>query len=95
MLASIGENDLDIISIMLYVKDKHDVSRNVYHEIARICKAMPQHYQLKKRISELKLWSIRPTYVEFNNCLKTDFKLGFLTVTKQPQQMHHLERINL
>ncbi len=60
--ASIRESDLDIISIMLYAKDKYDVSGNAYHEMARICKEMPRHYQLKKRISELnKLWSIRPT----------------------------------
>lgn len=46
--ASIGESDLDIISIMLYAKDKHDASGNAYHEMARICKEMPRHYQLKK-----------------------------------------------
>lgn len=33
--ASIGESDLDI---MLYAKDKHDVSGNAHHEMARICK---------------------------------------------------------
>lgn len=60
--ASITESDLDVVSMMLYVKDKYDVSGSAYHEMARICKILPWHYRLKERISELnKLWNLRPT----------------------------------
>lgn len=59
---SMTTDKCDVISMMLFVKDRYDVSNNAYHEMARICHAMPRHYFLKKRIAELnKHWNIKPT----------------------------------
>lgn len=58
--ASIGESDLDIIRKMLYAKDKHDVSGNAYHEMARIGKEMPRHYQLKNGYQNLTSFGATP-----------------------------------
>ena len=56
------ENDFDIINMMLLVKDQYQVSGSAYHEFTKICKEMPRHYKLKRRISELNsLWNIKPT----------------------------------
>ena len=56
-----SEKDVDILNIMLYVKDKYNISGTAYHEMAQLCKNMPRHYKLKERISELnKLWNIHP-----------------------------------
>ena len=59
---SLNETKLDILNMMLYIKDKYNISGSAYHEMAQLCKEMPRHYQLKQRISELnKLWKIFPT----------------------------------
>lgn len=56
-----SEKDVDILNMMLYVKDKYNISGTAYHEMAQLCKNMPRHYKLKERISELnKLWNIHP-----------------------------------
>ena len=58
----IMESDMDNINMMLYIKDKFNVSGGAYHELSQICKSMPRHYKIKDRIRELnKLWSIKPT----------------------------------
>lgn len=61
-----GENlthkDQDIVSMMLYVKDRYNISGSAYHEMASLCRQMPRHYCLKQRISELNAqWNIQPT----------------------------------
>ena len=57
-----SEENLDVINMMLYVKDWHNVSGKAYHEFASICKELPRHYKIKERIAELnKLWNITPT----------------------------------
>ena len=59
---SLDETELDTLNMMLYVKDKYNISGCAYHEMAQLCKKMPRHYQLKQRIAELnKLWNIFPT----------------------------------
>ena len=59
---SVGEEQLELISMMVYVKDRYNVSGSAYHEMAKICKEMPRHYKLQQRISELNtLWKINPT----------------------------------
>ena len=62
---TILENDDDqaeIVSMMLYVKDQYNISGTAYHEMARLCKEIPRHYKLKQKISELnRLWEIYPT----------------------------------
>lgn len=48
--------------MMLYVKDRYNVSGTAYHEMARLCKEMPRHLKLKQKISELnRLWETYPT----------------------------------
>ena len=57
-----SQDDEDEINMMLFVKDRYNVSQDAYHEMAKICKEMPRHYLLKRRIAELnKLWNIKPT----------------------------------
>ena len=57
-----SEENLDVIIMMLYVKDWYNVSGEAYHEFASICKELPHHYKIKERIAELnKLWNITPT----------------------------------
>lgn len=52
----------DVLTMMLYVKDRYNVSGRAYHQIAKLCKQMPIHYRLKEKIAELNHhWSIRPT----------------------------------
>lgn len=59
---SMTTDECDTISMMLYVKDRYDISNKAYHEMARICRSMPRHYLLKQRITELnKQWNIKPT----------------------------------
>ena len=56
------QDDEDQINMMLFVKDRYDLSQDAYHEMAKICKEMPRHYLLKRRVAELnKLWNIKPT----------------------------------
>ena len=37
---SLTEDEKDVISMMLYVKDRYSVSKDAYHQMARICKGM-------------------------------------------------------
>ena len=56
------QDDMDIVNMMLYAKDRFSVSGSAYHEMAQACREMPRHYKLKERIRELnKLWNICPT----------------------------------
>ena len=58
----LGEQEADLVSMMLYVKDKYNISGNAYHELASLCREMPQHYRLKEQITELNSkWNIFPT----------------------------------
>jgi len=60
--SSITEEEIHTIDMMLYIKDKYNVSAGAYHEMTQVCKKMPRHYKLKDRISELnKLWNIKGT----------------------------------
>ena len=34
---SLTEDERDVISMMLYVKDRYSMSKDVYHQMARIC----------------------------------------------------------
>ena len=58
----IREQEADVVSMMLYVKDRYNISGSAYHELASLCRQMPRHYRLKERIAELNSkWSIQPT----------------------------------
>ena len=55
-------NNVDLVSMMLYIKDRYNISGSAYHEMMSLCSQMPRHYRLKKRISELNdKWEIFPT----------------------------------
>lgn len=57
-----ADRELDELNMMLYIKDRFNISGGAYHEMAQLCKTMPRHYQLKERIPELNtLWDIYPT----------------------------------
>ena len=47
---------------ILFVEDRFHVSGQAYHELAKICRALPRHWRIKERIAELnRLWNIRST----------------------------------
>ena len=55
------DTELDKLNMMLYIKDRYNISGGAYHEMAQLCKTMPRHYQLKQRIAELNThWDIFP-----------------------------------
>ena len=57
-----SKENLAIINMLLFVKDWYNISGEAYHELASICKALPRHYGIKQRITELnRLWNIKPT----------------------------------
>lgn len=48
--------------MMLFLKDRFNVSGLAYHEMAKVCRSMPCHYKIRERIRELnQLWDIQPT----------------------------------
>ena len=56
------EHESDRVSMMLYIKDRYNVSGQAYQELSKVCKEMPRHYSIKLKIRELKsLWNIHPT----------------------------------
>ena len=58
----LGEQEADLVSMMLYVKDKYNISGSAYHELASLCREMQRHFRLKERIAELNSkWNIVPT----------------------------------
>ena len=58
----ISERDANLVSMMLYVKDRYNISGSAYHELASLCQEMPRHYRLKERIATLNSkWNIKPT----------------------------------
>lgn len=58
----ISDQDVDMITMMLYIKDKYNVSGTSYHEMASLCHEMPRHYRLKRKIAELNAqWNIHVT----------------------------------
>ncbi len=59
---SIRVEQLQTINMMLFIKDKFNVSGRAYHELAKVCKSMPRHYKLQQRTRELNAqWNIWPT----------------------------------
>ena len=89
-LNSVSENNLDIVNMMLLVRDRCDVSSRAYHEMASICQSMPKHYKLKRQIQELnKLWNIQPTPSEtigVQQSLENRLRLRLLRLLKVAPQ---------
>ena len=49
---------IDTVNMMLFV----NVAGQAYHEMRKVCKQMPTHYKVKKRIAEINtMWKNRPT----------------------------------
>lgn len=58
----VDKDTLDMVNMMLYIKDWYNVSDGAYHELAKVCREMPRQYRLRERITNLnKLWKICPT----------------------------------
>ncbi len=59
---SVSDSDIDMINMILFIKDRYNVSGNAYHEMTKVCKSLPRSYKIKQRIAELnRRWNIRPT----------------------------------
>lgn len=57
-----SRDDADMIKMMLYVKDRYNVSTVAYHEMASLCRQMPRSYKLKDKIVDLNSkWKLFPT----------------------------------
>ena len=46
----LGQQEVDMISMMLYVKDRYHISGNAYHEFASFCHAILRRYRLKQKL---------------------------------------------
>ena len=96
---AIEEDDVDRVNMMLFVKDRFNVSGKAYHEMAKVCKAMPRHYQVKRRISELNcLWHINPTpngIVGVQQCLEERLvkRVTYLKHTTPPDADFKLSKV--
>ena len=59
---TLTDNQLDDISLMLYVKDKFHISDLAWREVSQLANDVPSLYSLKSRIDFLnKKWNILPT----------------------------------
>ena len=50
--SQITESEIDKLNMMLYVKDRYNVSDGAYHEMAKICREMPQQYPRTEQTME-------------------------------------------
>lgn len=58
----ITEENVDVLNMLLLIKDQYNISSSAYHELSQVCKSLPRSYKLKERIKELNSrWDIRPT----------------------------------
>jgi len=58
----VTEDSLDMLNMILLIKDSYNISGGAYHELASICKSLPRHHKIKQRIRKLnELWNIKPT----------------------------------
>ena len=42
-----AEEDLQMINMNLFIKDRFQISIEAYHEMTKICKALPRSYFIK------------------------------------------------
>ena len=76
----ISEENLDVINMMLYVKDWYNASGEVYHEFASICKELPRHYKIKERLRRVKDW----VQLFCARCLNYSWGGRYLTTNRKP-----------
>ena len=48
---TVNEDAMNVVNMMLYIKDWYYVSDNTYHELAKVCSQMPRQYKLKENIT--------------------------------------------
>ena len=61
-MTRVKDKEIDVVNMMLCIKDRYNISGNAYCEMAQLCEKMPWHYKLKECVAELnKLWDIHPT----------------------------------
>ena len=59
---SVDKSALDDVYMLLYIKEKFNISNKAWSELSFICKDFPSTYSLKKRIEGLNAhWNLRPT----------------------------------
>lgn len=59
---TVSEEQLQLLNMMFFIKDKCNVSSRAYQELAKVYKFMPRYYKIQERIAELiTLWQIKPT----------------------------------
>ena len=57
-----SDKNLDYVNLLLYIKDKFNISNTAWHELSVVSKGLPLTYSLKKRIeARNKNWHIFPT----------------------------------
>ena len=92
------QDELDTVNMMLFIKDRFDVSGQAYHEMAKVFKQLPRHYQLKKRIVALNtLRNIKPTPngthgVQQSLCDRLSVRLKRLIETTSSEATFKVER---
>ena len=57
--ASVAEEDLQTINMILFIKDRFQISGEAYHEMTKVCKALPRSYLIIAKLN--RLWNIYPT----------------------------------
>ena len=61
---SISDEELEKVNMLLYAKERFNVSNSAFHEMSMLLKDMPRSWRFTQRIKELnKLWNIFPTPV--------------------------------
>ena len=54
--------DLDDVHMLLYIKDKFNISNKAWHGLSSLSKGLPPYYSLKQRLKNInKLWEVFPT----------------------------------
>ena len=91
--------DVDVLNMMLLVKDQYNVSTSAYHEMSQVCKSLPRSYKLKQRIKESNsLWGIQPTpngTVGFQQSLEDRLRIRVQHLLKslEPDTELHCNRV--
>ena len=59
---SLTNEDIDAINLLLYTKERFNLSNDAYHELSMLCSELPRSCQVQKRIRELnEKWNLKKT----------------------------------
>ena len=78
----LDDQDIENINLMLYIKERFNISDMAWHELSMKLKEMPNVYSIKKRIKSLNgMWNITETpgevegvQIKFTDSLKTQIQ---------------------